>query len=126
MPLGFVNALAKNEITETVILNVWDYCFIVLKRISKVDDKMKNGDSKKKFSVNVFILGMLHEGKGIVQIWKPNKIHSSENSESRQVIMDVGLNIVRMTSLWRIYCKRLEKKYYLCISKVLKQLSDIV
>lgn len=40
----------------------------MLKRISKVDDKMKNGDSKKKFSVNVFILGMLHEGKGIVQI----------------------------------------------------------
>lgn len=34
--------------------------------------------------------------------------------------MDVGLNIVRMTSLWRIYCKRLEKKYYLCISKVFK------
>lgn len=25
-----------------------------------------------------------------------------------------------MTSLWRIYCKRLEKKYYLCISKVFK------
>lgn len=40
--------------------------------------------------------------------------------------MAVGLNIVRMTSLWRIYYKWLEKKYYLCISKVLKQLSDIV